>query len=153
MPEANVLRVLLLSLITSKIYICGYYLIDCVILNVIILQKISTELYELAGDLAQKMNQPNAAIDYYRKGKVFARAIELARNVSPEEVTTLEEEWGDWLVSRRQADASISHYIEAGTTAKALEAAIVSKQWLKAVQVKHSFFSSFYQILGVNILI
>lgn len=93
-------------------------------------------MYELAGDLAQKMNQPNAAIDYYRKGKVFARAIELARSVSPEEVTTLEEEWGDWLVSRRQADASISHYIEAGTTAKALEAAIASKQWLKAVQVR-----------------
>lgn len=93
------------------------------------------ELYELAGDLSQKMNQPNAAIDYYRKGKVFARAIELARGVSPEEVTTLEEEWGDWLVSRRQADASISHYIEAGATAKALEAAVQAKQYLKAVQV------------------
>lgn len=93
-------------------------------------------MYELAGDLSQKMNQPNAAIDYYRKGKVFARAIELARNVSPEEVTALEEEWGDWLISRRQADASISHYIEAGATAKALEAAVNAKQWLKAVQVQ-----------------
>lgn len=96
---------------------------------------LQTELYELAGDLAQKMNQPNTAIDYYRKGKVFARAIELARSVSPEEVTILEEEWGDWLVGRRQADAAISHYIEAGATEKALESAIQTKQWLKAVQV------------------
>lgn len=39
------------------------------------------------------------------------------------------------LVSRRQADASISHYIEAGATTKALEAAVNAKQWLKAVQV------------------
>lgn len=94
------------------------------------------------------MNQPNAAIDYYRKGKVFARAIELARSVSPEEVTTLEEEWGDWLVSRRQADASISHYIEAGATAKALEAAVQAKQYLKAVQVRKSLsllFNSYFK--------
>lgn len=81
------------------------------------------------------MRQSNSAIDYYRKGKVFARAIELARNVSPEEVTNLEEEWGDWLVSKRQTDASISHYIEAGATGKALEAAVNAKQWRKAVQV------------------
>lgn len=91
------------------------------------------------------MKQSNAAIDYYRKGKIFARAIELARNVSPEEVTTLEEEWGDWLVNRRQADASISHYIEAGATAKALQAAVNAKQWRKAVQViKKKIFKSFY---------
>lgn len=102
------------------------------------------ELYELAGDLSQKMNRSNAAIDYYRKGKIFARAIELARNVSPEEVTILEEEWGDWLVSRRQADASISHYIEAGATSKALEAAVNAKQWLKAVQVLQQ---DFFQII------
>lgn len=32
-------------------------------------------------------------------------------------------------------DASISHYIEAGSTIKALEAAVGAKQWRKAVQV------------------
>lgn len=39
------------------------------------------------------------------------------------------------LVSKRQMDASISHYIEAGTTVKALEAAVGAKQWRKALQV------------------
>lgn len=95
----------------------------------------STELFELAGDLARKMKRSSLAVEYYRKGKVFARAIELARNISPEEVTTLEEEWGDWLVGRRQPDASISHYIEAGATVKALEAAVTAKQWRKAMQI------------------
>lgn len=32
-------------------------------------------------------------------------------------------------------DASISHYIEAGHTIKALDAAVSAKQWKKAVQV------------------
>lgn len=39
------------------------------------------------------------------------------------------------LVTKRQMDASISHYIEAGATVKALEAAVGAKQWRKAVQV------------------
>lgn len=35
-------------------------------------------------------------------------------------------------------DASISHYIEAGATVKALEAAVGAKQWRKAVQVHYT---------------
>lgn len=54
------------------------------------------ELFELAGDLSHRLNHTEAAIDMYRKGGAYARAIELARKVSPEEVTVLEEEWGDW---------------------------------------------------------
>ena len=55
-------------------------------------------MYELAGDLLYKLQQPEVAISLYRKGGAFPRAIELARNVSPEEVINLEEEWGDWYV-------------------------------------------------------
>lgn len=71
----------------------------------------------------------------YRKGTAYPRAIELARSISPDEVVQLEEEWGDWLVSKRQMDAAISHYIEAGATVKALDAAVAAKQWKKAVQI------------------
>lgn len=39
------------------------------------------------------------------------------------------------LVSKRQLDASISHYIEGGATGKALDAAVNAKQWYKAIQV------------------
>lgn len=94
-----------------------------------------SELFELAGDLAYKTNQLDNAMKFYRKGNCFSRAIEIARIVSPDEVTYLEEEWGDYLVSKRQLDASISHFIEAGSTIKALDAAMGAKQYRKAVQI------------------
>ncbi|EAL39797.1 AGAP005330-PA [Anopheles gambiae str. PEST] len=96
---------------------------------------IKAELFELAAELANRTGQQQTAITLYRKGGAYARAIELARYVTPDDVTSLEEEWGDWLVGKRQLDASISHYIEAGCTVKALEAAVGAKQWRKAVQI------------------
>ncbi|XP_030372622.1 intraflagellar transport protein 172 homolog [Scaptodrosophila lebanonensis] len=96
---------------------------------------VNCELYEMAGDIAQKLDRPEAALALYRKGGAYARALDLARQVSPDEVTMLEEEWGDWLVGRKQLDASINHYIEAGATQKALDAAVGAKQWRKAVQI------------------
>ncbi|XP_043070065.1 intraflagellar transport protein 172 homolog [Drosophila bipectinata] len=96
---------------------------------------VRSELYELAGDIAHRLSRPEAALALYRKGGAYARALELGRVVAPQEVTSLEEEWGDWLVSRKQLDASINHYIEAGATQKALEAAVGAKQWRKAVQI------------------
>lgn len=108
---------------------------DTELLNRVISLLVESDLYELAGDLLQKVQQPGEAINYYRKGQKFERAIELARRVSPEEVTALEEEYGDWLVSRGQIDASINRYIEGGATNKALEAAVNAKQWQKGLQI------------------
>ncbi|CAO1308118.1 unnamed protein product [Diamesa tonsa] len=99
------------------------------------LSLIRSELFELAGDLAQKTSQLDSAIKLYKKGNAFSRAIEIARTVAPDDVTLLEEEWGDFLVGKRQLDASISHYIEAGSTVKALDAAMGAKQYRKAVQI------------------
>ncbi|ALC42884.1 osm-1, partial [Drosophila busckii] len=96
---------------------------------------VQCELYELAGELAQRLERAEAALTLYRKGGAFARALELARVLAPQQVTELEEQWGDWLVQRKQLDASINHYIEAGATHKALEAAVGAKQWRKAVQI------------------
>lgn len=59
----------------------------------------------------------------------------MARNISPDQVVQLEEEWGDCLVETRQMDAAISHYIEAGCTLKALDAAVGARQWKKAVHI------------------
>ena len=53
----------------------------------------------------------------------------------PSEVVNLEEEWGDHLANNKQMDAAINHYIEAGRTIKALDAAISARQWKKAVQI------------------
>ena len=47
----------------------------------------------------------------------------------------LELEWGNWLVSQKQLDAAINHFIEAVQNIKAIEAAIQARQWSKAVQI------------------
>ena len=47
----------------------------------------------------------------------------------------LEEAWADWLSSQGQTDAAINHFIEAGVLDKAVEAAIRSNQWQKAIQL------------------
>jgi hypothetical protein len=39
-------------------------------------------------------------------------------------VTSLHEQWGDWLVSEKKGDGAINHYIEAGAVLKAIDAAI-----------------------------
>jgi intraflagellar transport protein 172 len=42
-----------------------------------------SEFFEQAGELYEKVNQTEKAFDCYRKAQAFARAIELARFVSP----------------------------------------------------------------------
>ena len=96
---------------------------------------LKSEAFEQAGELYEKTGQHDQAMESYRKGEAFARAVELARHFYPNEVVTLEESWGDHLTNNKQLDAAINHYIEAGKTIKALEAAINARQWKKAVQI------------------
>jgi intraflagellar transport protein 172 len=92
-------------------------------------------LFEKAGEMFEKVRMHQRALEAYRKGKVYRRARDLARGSFPNEVVNLEEEWGDHLASQKQWDKAIEHFIEAGRSVKAIEAAIQSKQWNKAVQI------------------
>nr|CAD7454857.1 unnamed protein product [Timema tahoe] len=96
---------------------------------------LQAELYEQAGELYEKVNRTEKAFECYRKARAFPKAIELARYITPSDVVNLEEEWGDHLVSSKQLDAAINHFIEAGKSVKALEAAVGAHQWKKAVQI------------------
>ncbi|EGF80053.1 hypothetical protein BATDEDRAFT_11418, partial [Batrachochytrium dendrobatidis JAM81] len=98
-------------------------------------------IYEKAGELYEKLGSNERALDAYRRGKAFRAAIELCRVVYPMEVVKLEEQWGDHLVSLKQMDGAINHYIEAGNSFKAIEAAITAKQWKKAVAIVDSLQS------------
>lgn len=93
------------------------------------------EFYEHAGDLYEKIDNYHKALECYRLGNAFNRAVDLARIAFPEEVIHLEEEWGDHLTSIKQLEAAINHYIEAGKSVKALDAAINAKLWKKAVEI------------------
>ena len=73
--------------------------------------------------------------EFFSPGKFWGKAVELARIISPDQVVGLEEEWGDHLSENKQMDAAISHYIEAGCTKKALDAAVSARQWKKAVHI------------------
>ncbi|KAE8605809.1 hypothetical protein XENTR_v10015326 [Xenopus tropicalis] len=96
---------------------------------------IKGEFYERAGDLFEKINNPRRALECYCKDNAFQKAIELARGSFPGEVVKLEESWGDFLVQQKQQDAAINHYIEAGCSMKAIEAALGARQWKKALHI------------------
>lgn len=42
-----------------------------------------SELFEQAGQLYEKLNQRQKALDCYRRGHAYARAVELSRQISP----------------------------------------------------------------------
>ncbi|XP_074197923.1 intraflagellar transport protein 172 homolog isoform X2 [Camelus bactrianus] len=96
---------------------------------------IRSELYERAGDLFEKIRNPQRALECYCKGNAFMKAVELARLAFPVEVVRLEEAWGDHLVQQKQLDAAINHYIEARCSIKAIEAALGARQWKKAIYI------------------
>jgi intraflagellar transport protein 172 len=92
-------------------------------------------MHEKAGEFFEKMDMLQRALDSYVRGHAFRKAVDLARRAFPSHVVHLEEEWGDWLVSQKQLDLAIQHYVEAGIFNKAIEAAINARQWNKAVQL------------------
>uniref|UniRef100_A0A674II76 Intraflagellar transport 172 n=1 Tax=Terrapene triunguis TaxID=2587831 RepID=A0A674II76_9SAUR len=91
-----------------------------------------------AGDLFETIRNPQKALECYRKGCAFLKAVELARVAFPAEVLKLEEAWGDHLVQQKQLDAAINHYIEARCSVKAIEAALGARQWKKAIYILDS---------------
>nr|XP_042696068.1 intraflagellar transport protein 172 homolog isoform X3 [Chrysemys picta bellii] len=108
------------------------------VMNRITTALIKGELYEQAGDLFETIRNPQKALECYRKGCAFLKAVELARVAFPAEVLKLEEAWGDHLVQQKQLDAAINHYIEARCSVKAIEAALGARQWKKAIYILDS---------------
>lgn len=101
----------------------------------------AAQFYEEAGRLSEMapVSDPNAAYELYLAGHCYGRAIDLARREFPEEVVTLEEKFGDWLLtSNRDPAGAINHFIESGRNDKALEAAVEAGQFEKAAEIAPS---------------
>ncbi|XP_045451076.1 intraflagellar transport protein 172 homolog [Melitaea cinxia] len=96
---------------------------------------VQEEWWEMAGEISERKGDTRTAVEYYAKGNNYARAVQLAREACPGEVTRLEGEWGAWLVASRQAGAAVPHLIEAGQTVDALIAAIKAHHYKKALQI------------------
>lgn len=73
------------------------------------------------------MEMLQKALDCYIKGNSYKKAVDLAKSAEPRLVTSLEERWGNYLMSIKQTQAAINHYIEAEKTQKAIEAAILAR--------------------------
>ncbi|CUG89196.1 WD40 repeat-containing protein, putative [Bodo saltans] len=93
------------------------------------------QIFEKAGDFFEKLNMNERALDAYKRGHVYSRAVEYAKRVFPDRVVSLEDSWGDHLVQQKQVDQAINHYIEAHQYLKAVQAAIGSRQWSKAATI------------------
>lgn len=106
-----------------------------------LLETVATALFEFgmfekAGLFYEKLNDMSRAMEAYRKGSAFARAVELSRRAfRGRDVVELEELWGDYLVARKNPDAAVNHFTEAGAYLKAIDAAIDCRQWAKAAQI------------------
>ena len=92
-------------------------------------------MHEKAGELLEKMDQKQAALEAYQNGHAYRQAVDLARRAFPAQVVQLEKAWADYLVSQQQVDAAINHYIEAGAYTAAINAALNAKQYQRAVQL------------------
>eukprot|EP00750_Incisomonas_marina_P001956 INCI11849.1.p1 GENE.INCI11849.1~~INCI11849.1.p1 ORF type:complete len:1765 (-),score=415.02 INCI11849.1:104-5398(-) len=88
-----------------------------------------------AGTFYERMGQSQRALESFQAGNAWREAVALARKAFPEQVMQLEETWADFLVSQKQVDAAIGHYIEAGVVTKAIEAALDAKQWTRAISL------------------
>ena len=90
-------------------------------------------LHERRGDLLLRLARPRDALVAFQEGRAYRKAVDLARASAPDQVTRLEEEWGDWLLAERRApEAAVAHFVEAGRGAKAVEAALAARQFGKA---------------------
>eukprot|EP00760_Papus_ankaliazontas_P035970 PhM_4_TR811/c0_g1_i1/m.62923/K19676/IFT172; intraflagellar transport protein 172 len=92
-------------------------------------------IFEKAGEFFENLDMTDRAVEAYKKGRAYGRAVELSRKAAPKHVVDLEEEWGDWLVHQKKVDVAINHYIEAHKYGKAIEAAITARHWNKAISI------------------
>jgi intraflagellar transport protein 172 len=96
----------------------------------------------IAGQVYERLGKSADALEAYRKGHAFCRALELAKAASPETVIVIEKEWADYLVSQGQNDAATTHYIESGDYSLALNCSLRAQQWQQAADILRSAAST-----------
>ena len=70
-------------------------------------------MFEKAGEFLERLNILDRALDCFVRGHAFRKAVDLAKRAFPAHVVNLEEEWGDWLMSQKQLDLAIEHFVQA----------------------------------------
>ncbi|RWS06825.1 Wimple/ift172-like protein [Dinothrombium tinctorium] len=98
----------------------------------------ASKFYEECGKLNElpMINNITEALNCYIKAKAYNKAIDLARKEFPDEVVRLENQYAEYLLNEaRDPAAAVSHFIEAGKTERAVEAAIKGGQFERAAEI------------------
>ena len=75
---------------------------ESALLETIAGQLFSAGMFEKAGNFFEKLDDPRRAMDCYRKGQAYGRAVDLSRRCfQGRDVVELELQWGDYLVECR----------------------------------------------------
>lgn len=98
--------------------------------------------FDIAGQIYERLGKPTDALEAYRKGHSYYRALELAKAANPDVVVTIEREWADYLVSQGQNDAATMHYVESGDFSLALNCSLRAQQWNQAAEILRSAAST-----------
>ncbi|OHT17436.1 selective LIM binding factor [Tritrichomonas foetus] len=98
--------------------------------------------YDVAGQIYEKLGRADDALDAYRKGHAFYKALELSKAANPDAVVTIEREWADYLVSQGQNDAATNHYVESGDYSLALNCSLRAQQWQQAAEILRNVATS-----------
>lgn len=98
--------------------------------------------FDIAGQVYEKLGKSNEALEAYRKGHSYYRALELAKAANPDSVIAIEKEWADYLVSQGQNDAATMHYVESGDYSLALNCSLRAQQWQQAAEILRSAAST-----------
>ncbi|CAF1215295.1 unnamed protein product [Adineta steineri] len=101
----------------------------------IALSLVHAEMYDLAGDLYEHVQEFSKALKCYETGKCFRKAVKLARRTTPKDVVDLESKWGDHMAEQMQYLEAVNHFIEAGENMKAVQAALQGRQWTRALEI------------------
>jgi len=98
--------------------------------------------FNMEGHDYERLDRPSDALEAYRRGHSYYRALELAKAANPEGVVAIEKEWADYLVSQGQNDAATMHYVESGDYALALNCSLRAQQWNQAADILKSAAST-----------
>ena len=96
---------------------------------------VDANLHAKAGEMYERSDNIRGALDAYKKGNAFAKAVELAQRHFQAQVVDLQEMWGDHLRAENRMDQAVNHFIEAGVHTKAVDAAVMARQWSKAKEI------------------
>lgn len=89
-------------------------------------------LHDKAGELFERQGNFFAALESYRKGRVFRRALDLARQHNPHRIADITMEWAAWMRSQGDVEGACARYVEAGAYSHAIETALTARMWLRA---------------------